>query len=285
VRRFWAAFPESKWRRALLQRLYPDIVGLSKNNAALLQAFFREGLADTDSPCYSHFLRWRNGRRNCRFLSEDFAGSARSAELPDDVLPAQCGQWAPLSRAQYLEIKLFLSQYLLSSQGDRMGMAHSIEGRLPFLHHRLVSFCNRLPPRLKLRGLTEKYLLKKLARQWLPQEIWERTKRSYRAPIHRSFFQTTSPQYVTELLSPHQIKRTGYFRPQLVEQLVKKVRTGRQVSESDDMALAGILSTQLLHHRFIDDFPKAQTLGETELVKICCAGIADGFNRRVRQPG
>ncbi|HXJ55473.1 MAG TPA: asparagine synthase-related protein, partial [Verrucomicrobiae bacterium] len=71
---------------------------------------------------------------------------------------------------------------------DRVAMAHSVEGRFPFLDYRVVEFCSRLPADLKLRGLTEKYLLKKLGERWLPQEIWRRRKRPYRAPIHRSFF-------------------------------------------------------------------------------------------------
>ena len=69
----------------------------------------------------------------------------------------------------------------------------------------MVEFCNRLPPDLKLHGLTEKYLLRKLAQEWLPQEIWQRPKRPYRAPIHRSFINEATPDYVRELLSPKQI--------------------------------------------------------------------------------
>ena len=80
------------------------------------------------------------------------------------------------------------SPYLLSSQGDRMAMAHSVEGRFPFLDHRVIEFCNRLPPTLKLHGLTEKALLRVAVSDWLPAEIVAGPKRPYRAPIHRSFF-------------------------------------------------------------------------------------------------
>jgi asparagine synthase (glutamine-hydrolysing) len=271
VRRFWAVRPESKWRPALLKRLYPDISGLSRNNPALLQAFFRDGLSDTQSAGYSHALRWRNGRRNCRFLTQEFADLTDPAKFIAELLPGNFRRWAPLSRAQYLEIKLFLSQYLLSSQGDRMGMAHSIEGRFPFLDHRVMDFCNRLPPGLKLRGLTEKYLLKKLGGQWLPPQVWQRPKRPYRAPIHGCFFNQATPEYVTELLSTESIKRTGYFKTQAVHQLVQKIKKGIQVSESDDMALAGILSTQLLHHQFIDAFPKAPPFLNADRVRVCRA--------------
>jgi asparagine synthase (glutamine-hydrolysing) len=152
-----------------------------------------------------------------------------------------------------------------------MGMAHSIEGRFPFLDYRVVEFCNGLPAPLKMRGLTEKYLLKQVGKKWLPKEIWHRPKRPYRAPIHGSFFNETTAEYVTELLSPGQIRETGYFNPHAVGQLVRKIREGKAVSESDDMALAGILSTQLVHRKFIQDFRLSPTLSETEKVKVCRA--------------
>lgn len=271
VRRFWAEQPDSKWRPLLLQRLYPDIASLGKNNVSMLAAFFREGLGDVDSPYYSHALRWRNGRRNSRFFTEDLRTSIRRpvTDTLQQMLPDQFGRWSPLARAQYLEIKIFLSQYLLCSQGDRMGMAHSIEGRFPFLDHRVISFGNQLPPTLKLRGLTEKYLLKQLGKRWLPPQIWQRPKRPYRAPIHRSFFNEASPAYVPELLSTAKIADYGYFKPQAVTQLVQKVQVGGNLGESDDMALAGILSTQLLHDGFISHFSLRAPVADHELIKVC----------------
>lgn len=161
IRRFWAERPDSTWRPLLLKRLYPDIGALARSNTSILAAFFGRDLKLVDAHDYSHAVRWRNSRRNARFFSEDVEReAARNAEDPlGGMLHPRFKHWDPLARAQFLEIKIFLSQYLLSSQGDRMGMAHSIEGRFPFLDYRLVEFCNRLPPSLKLRGLTEKYIL------------------------------------------------------------------------------------------------------------------------------
>ena len=76
--------------------------------------------------------------------------------------------FTPLGRAQYLEVKTFLQGYLLHSQGDRMLMAHSVEGRFPFLDHRIVEFAARLPDRLRLRVLREKYLLRRAVAPLLP---------------------------------------------------------------------------------------------------------------------
>lgn len=281
IRRFWARQPDSNLRPLLLKRLYPYIADLSSGSGAYLAAFFRQGLTEIDAPDYSHAIRWRNTGRAKRFFSEEVCQAVKTyyAKNPDgspihDIhYPPDFNCWRPLHQAQYLEINIFLSQYLLSSQGDRMGMAHSIEGRFPFLDHRLVEFCNHLPPSLKLHGLTEKYLLKKLARQWLPAEVWQRPKRPYRAPIQRSFFNEATPDYVYELLSPQQIETAGLFKPGAVSQLVKKIERGMRLSETDDMALVGILSGQLVHHQFVADFCLPPPLSMADEVKRCHKGV------------
>jgi asparagine synthase (glutamine-hydrolysing) len=270
IRRFWAKEPDSKFRHLLLKRLYPDITDLSKNATSFLAAFFREDLTQVERPEYSHAVRWRNNRRTCRFFSPEVrqAAGRHFDEVLAEQLHPQFREWDPTARAQYLEIKIFLSQYLLSSQGDRMAMANAVEGRFPFLDYRLVEFCNWLPANLKLHGLTEKYLLKKLGRKWLPPEIWQRPKRPYRAPIQRSFFNETAPDYVGELLSPEKLKQTGLFNPAAVSQLVEKARQGKVLGETDDMALVGIISTQLLHHHFVGNFRMPDPLSENDPVKV-----------------
>jgi asparagine synthase (glutamine-hydrolysing) len=183
-------------------------------------------------------------------------------------LPARFRQWGPLERAQFLEVTTFLSTYLLSSQGDRMAMANSVEGRYPFLDYRVVEFCNHLPSDLKLRGLREKHLLRRLAARWLPPEICQRRKHPYRAPIYRSFFSDHSPDYVRELLSPDAVRRSGWFKPAAVSQLVAKLDLGKPLGETDDMALAGILSTQLLSTQFVENFQRATPLVDAQNVKV-----------------
>ena len=269
VRRFWARQPDSRLRPLLFQRLYPDIRGFGENSE-MLSAFFGEGLRDVGNPWYSHAIRWKNNRRTHRFLvaaqdagSQDFQSSLAS------LLPSAFKDWEPLARAQFLELAIFMSQYLLSSQGDRMAMANSVEGRFPFLDVRLVEFCNALEPRWKLRGLQEKHLLKEAARPWLPEPIGRRRKRPYRAPVHHSFFNDATPDYVNEVLSASSLKESGLFKPAPVEQLVQKLRRGMPIGETDDMALAGMISTQLLHRQFVRDFRRATPLSDRDRVKIC----------------
>ncbi|MGC3956799.1 MAG: asparagine synthase (glutamine-hydrolyzing) [Verrucomicrobiota bacterium] len=277
VRRFWAQNPDSKWRSALLKRLYPDI-DLNAAGASYLAAFFGAGLKETGAPDYSHAIRWRNNRRTTRFFSKDFSAAVLEQQKNDSsavAYPDGYQTWGALEQAQYLEINTFLSQYLLSSQGDRVAMAHSVEGRYPFLDVRVMEFCNRLPARLKLRGLTDKYLLRQLASQYLPEQIWKRRKRPYRAPIHRSFFNAATPAYVRELLSDSHVAAAGVFNPIAVRQLVTKLEQGKAVGETDDMALVGILSTHLVQQRFVSHFSAVPTLSGQDDVKVISRRKAD----------
>jgi asparagine synthase (glutamine-hydrolysing) len=145
-----------------------------------------------------------------------------------------------------------MSGYLLCSQGDRVAMASSIEGRFPFLDHRLIEFANRLPPKFKMKGLTEKYLLKKSMSGLLPDSIRTRTKQPYRSPDSQSFFEGgKAVDYVDDLLSDSRIRQAGYFDPAAVRKLFEKCRAGRAIGFGDNMAFVGILSTMLLHDSFV----------------------------------
>lgn len=271
VRRFWARCPQSQWRPLLLQRLYPDIPALARTTTSYLQAFFGIGLSQGADPYFSHTVRWQNTRRIHRFFSEEFKlalaqGGDDAGNLP--ALPPQFAGWSSLAKAQYLEASIFLSHYLLCSQGDRPAMAHSVEARFPFLDVRLIEFCNRLPHRFKLNGLTEKFLLRQAARQWLPAEVCTRPKKPYRAPIHRSFFHGSTPDYVSDLLGDKALAETALFRAEAVRRLRTRILQGEAVGETDDMALAGILSTQLLHWLFVARFQGCQGLSERDDVKV-----------------
>jgi asparagine synthase (glutamine-hydrolysing) len=122
--------------------------------------------------------------------------------------------------------------------------------------------------------MTEKYLLRQLGREFLPLEVWQRPKRPYRAPIHKSFFSQPTPDYVRDLLSAEGLKSTGLFRPGAIGQLVSKVRSGLKLGETDDMGLAGILSTQLLHHQFVSNFREVKPLSDSNDIKMCGPALA-----------
>ncbi len=251
IRRFWAREPESAARPLLLRRLYPYVTDLSRGGDAYLAAFFGRGLTDVDRPGYSHLLRWRNTSRLRNFVSPDYRvpGYDPVAELLDGLDGSLYGL-GPLAQAQTLEVTTFMSSYLLSSQGDRMMSAHSVEGRFPFLDHRVIECAARLRPQFKIRGLCEKHILKHSARGFLPPAIVHRPKKPYRAPIHSAFLDEP-PEYVTDLLSSQGLAASGVLAPEAVRRLLlKHERTGR-LSEFEDMALAGALSTQLVYQQFM----------------------------------
>jgi len=249
IRRFWASNLESKWRPLLLKRLYPYLQDFQRQSAANLKHFFRVTPEDLASPLFSHLPRWELTARLKLLFSADFRaeiGKYDALGEVEDALPPEFSSWSHFAQAEHLEAKYFLPGYLLSSQGDRMAMAHSVEGRYPFLDYRVVEFAAKLPVHLKMKVLNEKYLLKLACQGLIPGSILARRKQPYRAPDGRCFFGASAPSYVPELLSPCAIKKNGIFDAQAVSGLVNKFRAGKASSVKDDMALVGVLSTQLL---------------------------------------
>ncbi len=267
IRAWWARQPRSRCRPRLLRRLYSDIAGLSGTTDAFLTAFFGENLTRVSDTDYSHAIRWRNNRRTTRFINESPVEQSTLSELLE--IPASFSRWDIVERAQYLESTIFLPQYLLSSQGDRMAMAHGVEGRFPFLDPAVIDFATQLPPRLKLRVLQEKYLLRKAAMKYLPPAIANRPKRPYRAPIDPVYFTSSAPDYVRELLSEPALRSAGLFKPIPVAQLMNKMSRGVPIGETDAMAVVGILSAQLLHFQFVENFRVPEPLPCDARLKVC----------------
>jgi asparagine synthase (glutamine-hydrolysing) len=254
IRRFWAAEPGSRRRPLLLRRMYAYLPALQRQSDAYRRAFFHVKPEDVASPLFSHLPRWHLTARIKAFFSADARAALGARDIYAEIrgrLPERYPDWPPLCQAQYLEATGLLPGYILSSQGDRVAMAHAVETRSPFLDHRVVEFAATLPPALKLRVLDEKHVLKRAAADLIPAAIRERSKQPYRAPGAASFFGGRRQDYVEVLLSPARIAEDGVFDPAAVDRLVEKVRDGRAIGAREDMALVGILSTQLLIHHFI----------------------------------
>jgi len=255
VRRFCAGRPASAWRHLLLGRLYGYLGHSPVASPGFARAFFAQGMEHIGRPVFAHAPRWSTSRRALGFLAPELQARAMAFDplaFYEGRLPADVSGWAPLARDQYVEAKSLMAGYLLSSQGDRVAMANSIEGRFPFLDHRVIEFANRLPPHWKLRGLTEKHILRKALAPLLPAEIARRPKQPYRAPDASSFFAGGRPvDYVEELLSPARIRDAGLFDAGKTGLLLDKCRRGRAVGFGDNQAFVGIVSTMLLHDTFI----------------------------------
>ncbi len=255
VRRFIARQPRSAWRGRLLERLYPYLLNSPTSGRALTERFFTQGLEAQHEPSFAHMPRLATTRRVLQFLHPDIREQALAwspAQALNDQLPDVFRRWLPQGRDQYVEAHTLLSGYLLSSQGDRMAMAASIEARFPFLDHRIIEFANRLPSTYKRRALSEKRILKAAMSGDVPASIVARTKQPYRAPDSSSFFADGQPlDYVRELLSPSCIEAAGLFDAEAVGRLVEKCRRGRAIGFGDNMAFVAIVSTMLVHEQFI----------------------------------
>jgi len=265
IRAFWAKDPDSTWRPSILKRLYPTLPVTASKAGAYLAAFYQKGLADTDKYYFSHMPRMATATMIKTFYSPETKDrldgynslGAFGRNLPDNFL-----KWHHLSRAQFIEARSLLAGYILSSQGDRVSAANSIEGRFPFLDHRLAEFAAKVPPWHKILGLNEKFILKKAMQPELPANILDRVKQPYMAPDSNSFVQADSPEYVDELLSETAVKRFGVFNPTAVGKLRQKCTrlADKHLSFKDNMSFISILSTQLLIHQYIENFQTAKPL-------------------------
>ena len=261
VREFCLRQPESTVRPKLFDRLYPYLTGKDRAGEFWRKFFLSAGpLSD---PLFSHLPRFQITSRIKDFYSADMCEALRGydplTELRDE-LPADYSSWSPLNRAAYLEMKTLLESYLLSSQGDRMGMAHGIEGRFPFLDHRLFEFAAALPTRSKLRGLREKDVLRRWAEDLVPPSVHERPKQPYRAPDAPAFFGTSQPGYVGDLLGADAITSSDVFDADSVAGLVRRCAAGRAVGFRENQAVVAILSTQLWYSRFVESGVQVQGL-------------------------
>jgi asparagine synthase (glutamine-hydrolysing) len=146
-----------------------------------------------------------------------------------------------------------LSGYLLSSQGDRVGMAHSVEGRFAFLDHVLIEFAARIPHFRNMPGLDEKDLLKRIGRGLIPDSILRRKKFPYRAPDIESFLKIpTGRDLLIQETEPARLRDFGLFDPGKVKQLLDKVMSARDgdVATSENLVLMAVLSGQIFHRIF-----------------------------------
>jgi asparagine synthase (glutamine-hydrolysing) len=229
IRQFWGRHPQSEWRPLLLKALYPYLETSGTQAKAYLRKYYSIGLDNPDQPGFSHLTRWFTTAQCKVFFSQELNTALREDAVDGltGQLPPAFGNWHSFNRAQYLEAKTLMGDYLLCSQGDRMLMSNSVEGRFPFLDHRVIEFANRLNPKLKMRALNEKYLFKQAMKNQLPKQIIDRHKQPYRAPDIPAFFSTHPPAYVDDLLSEEKLKRYGYFDAQKVGFLLKKARLGK----------------------------------------------------------
>jgi asparagine synthase (glutamine-hydrolysing) len=264
VRRFWARAPASKWRPLLLDRLYPYLARSPVAQRAMAMQFFGRDLDAYREPGFAHGPRWHSAAALTRLFSPALRAELQGVDVVAELLatlPEEFPRWDFLQQDQYLEIRTLLTGYLLASQGDRMLMGNSVEGRFPFLDKEVVALADSLPAAFKLKVLDEKHILKRAALGLVPEEIVARKKQPYRAPDALAFAGPGAPAYVAEALSEEAVRRAGVFDPRAAALVLHKLRAGRdQFSNADNMAVVGLLSTQLLHQELVESPPAPRSV-------------------------
>jgi asparagine synthase (glutamine-hydrolysing) len=256
IRRFWAKNPESKWRGNLMKRLYQYLPQYKNHRYFnLLLDFYRSTLT-SDSPHYALALRWANGRALYSNLSADMQNRVESFNPVSELekwLPSSYGTINDIEKAQSIELMTLLPNYLLSSQGDRMSLAHSVEGRYPYLDLEFVKFAFTLPQNIKLKGLKDKYVLRQSFGNRLPDAVVNRPKIAYQAPEMKAFFAGGRlVDFAKDLLSPDRIRHNNLFDPASIERLIHvgERANNSRLSFRDNMGFIVALSTSILQEQF-----------------------------------
>jgi len=189
-------------------------------------------------------------------LADDFLSSQSGRDPHLDLLEGldvrgQLRGRAPVHQSMYLWSKTMLPNYILSMLGDRMEMAHSVEGRLPFLDHPLVELACSLPVSAKIRGATEKYVLREAARPVLTSTVYQRQKHPFLAPPSVAAAESPLHEQLQATLRGRALDRVPFFdRRKVVAALDSWPQTPAAARPAVDGMLLQVLTAAILAERF-----------------------------------
>jgi asparagine synthase (glutamine-hydrolysing) len=275
LRASWDELSDAE-RKTRLAGLYPELDHFGPTHQAHLAGLFRQFSAERLPGLFSHELRYQNGRFAARLLRD-------RTDPFDDTLAlvrATPGYSAltPVQKAQWLEYKTLLAGYLLSTQGERMSLAHGVENRCPFLDPAVV----RAAASVNLRfddGFDEKLILKKAFQGELPEWSLTRPKQPYRAP-GSGVFKEQRPDYLELVLSDTELGKIDCVDPVFARKLVSKIMStpDAEISTKEDQAFIYLLSTAVLNQQFVMN--RESAMGSPSEAELRLRTIVD--NRRVR---
>lgn len=271
---FWSRCPESQLRPQLIRKLYPHLSHYNDpKQFGMLKMFYEDFLNVYDNDLASLNIRINNNRIIGNYFEKELRINLSNEDLMKELrkwLPENYSEFSLLQKNQFLEMRTLLSGYLLSSQGDRMSMAHSVEGRYPFLDHRLVDMLFFMKDDYKLKGFSQKYLLKESYRNQIPSSILNRPKRPYMSPDLRSFIVNGKPTDNTAFfLSEELIRDYGIFNYKWINRFLQKFSEGipASIGYRDNMIMTFVLSTQIANYWLKN--PRRESLSDNSIkVKI-----------------
>ena len=196
------------------------------------------------------------GQQRLQLMNDDFkdqfAGRDSTRLFLDGFdLPAVLNGRDPLNKSLFVWAKSFLPTYILNLLGDRMEMAHSIEGRVPFLDHHVVECVCRAPVSMKIRGVTEKYLLRQAAKPVITDTVYRRQKHPFLAPPVTMVPTERFHQMMQDTLRSSVLRSLPFYDQKKVIALLDRLPG---MSDTDligwDPVLMSILSACVIHQRF-----------------------------------
>ncbi|MBN2038774.1 MAG: asparagine synthase (glutamine-hydrolyzing) [Spirochaetes bacterium] len=249
---FWNKEPSSSFRPLLIKKLYPHLKHYKDSkNFGLMKMFYEGFLNDYDNNLTGLNIRVKNNSVILNYINKDhniLFDRDRIISGLDTMLPDNFKSWSLLQKNQFLEMKTLLQGYLLSSQGDRMSLAHGVEGRFPFLDHRIVEKVFYYNDNFKMKRFSQKHLLREAYKKVIPESITNRPKLPYMAPDLKSFLRagggTETAKY---FLSDEKVEEYGLFNNKTVQRLLKKysIDIPERIGYRDNMLVTFILSAQI----------------------------------------
>jgi asparagine synthase (glutamine-hydrolysing) len=188
-------------------------------------------------------------------FKERFAAVDHIAELAQHFNSSMLRGLPPVVATQYFFFKTDLANYILNYLGDREEMAHSIEGRVPFLDHKLVEFVCRVPLHLKLKESCNKFLLREAVSDVLPEAVTKRRKKIFLAPSRETLGLQKSNSLFEDYFAPEFVNRVGVFDPKMLS-LARQTSRFLPESTRSGWLSGGLLTAALSLHIIYDLFCK-----------------------------
>jgi asparagine synthase (glutamine-hydrolysing) len=265
LRLAWGSLDELQ-RATKLRALYPYLRQFSKYDPSALYSLFSRFSRMVPTDFFSHEFRFHNSHLSRRLLNSkqnDLQPLSELARLGGDPYMSL----STIQRAQWLEYKTLLQGYLLSTQGDRMSLAHGVENRCPFLDSDVVDIGCRTNLRFG-DGLEDKFLLRKAFASNLPDRILRKAKQPYLAPDASTFLRCR-PDYLEQIASPNELKKIGALDAPFCSAFVTKMLTKSydQVSQAENQAFLFLLSVTFLQRFFVERHARPLSDAEYPFVK------------------
>jgi len=187
-------------------------------------------------------------------LRDDYSAAYRDRDpyrvLLDRIDSSQLAGRDPLNQSLYLWSKNCLPNRMLGRLGDRMEMAHSVEGRLPFLDHPVVELAAQLPVDLKIRDMVEKFVLREAVKPFVTDTIYTRMKHTFLAPPFAQAGMQRFQTYTQDVLRGPLLAAQPFYDPAKVIALLDRIHAAPEVARGANVLLNAILSVCVLQDRF-----------------------------------